>query len=76
MDANGNVVKVSEAGAQLLGFFGIMGLPPVLVPVVKEFADLATSVYRRAPQNLETLVALRRLLEAKDAAVRASMPGP
>lgn len=41
-----------------------------LQPASKAFADLAVQV-ARGPQNPETTVALRKLLEAKDAAVRA-----
>ena len=54
----------------VLQFFRYGHLPPHLQPASKAFADLAVQV-ARGPQNPETTVALRKLLEAKDAAVRA-----
>lgn len=45
-------------------------LPPDLAKVSQPFADLAEHV-ASGPQNAETSAALRKLLEAKDCAVRA-----
>jgi len=54
----------------VLQFFRFAHLPPHLQHRSKIFADLAVEV-ANGPQNPETTVALRKLLEAKDAAVRA-----
>lgn len=56
--------------AGVLQFFAYAHLPPHLQEVSSAFCDLATRV-AAGPQNTETTVALRKLLEAKDAAVRA-----
>ena len=55
----------------VLKFFSYSHLPEKLQAISKPFCDLATEVANRAPENQETTVALRKLLEAKDAAVRA-----
>jgi hypothetical protein len=55
----------------VLKFFTFAHLPEKLQAVSKPFADLANQVAERAPDSQETMVALRKLLEAKDAAVRA-----
>lgn len=56
----------------IMKFFEYDHLPPFLAHVSKGFADLAEQV-ADGPQNAETTVALRKLLEAKDAAVRAHL---
>ena len=53
----------------VLDFFDSSHLPPHLAEVVQPFADLAAKV--AAVPGAETTVALRKLLESKDAAVRA-----
>lgn len=58
---------------RILEFFKFDHLPPHLQEVSAPFAVLAEQVARRAPDNEETTVALRKLLEAKDAAVRAAL---
>lgn len=57
----------------VLKFFAYGHLPEKLQAVSKPFCDLAQQVAERAPDNQETTVALRKLLEAKDAAVRATL---
>lgn len=57
----------------VLKFFSYAHLPEKLQAVSKPFADLAKEVAERAPDSQETTVALRKLLEAKDAAVRATL---
>lgn len=57
----------------VLKFFSYSHLPEKLQAVSKPFGDLAQQVAERAPDNAETTVALRKLLEAKDAAVRATL---
>lgn len=56
----------------VLQFFAYEHLPAPLQAISKPFADLADTV-ADGPQNPETTVALRKLLEAKDCAVRAAM---
>jgi hypothetical protein len=51
-------------------FFTFKHLPLHLQEVSRPFAELA-AVVQRLPRNAERSVALRKLLEAKDAAVRA-----
>jgi len=57
----------------VLKYFAFEHLPERLQSISKPFAELARQVAERAPQNQETTVALRKLLEAKDAAVRAAL---
>lgn len=52
-------------------FFSYSHLPPHLQEVSAPFGDLARSIVAKLPRNPERTVALRKLLEAKDAAVRA-----
>lgn len=56
----------------VLQFFEFEHLPQHLQDVSKPFAELAKKV-ADGPQNAETTVALRKLLEAKDCAVRATL---
>jgi len=69
----------------IMQFFAYEHLPPKLQAVSKPFCDLArivvgvpevpagTSIEFPLPQSPERTVALRKLLEAKDAAVRAAL---
>jgi len=59
--------------AHVLKYFAYEHLPENLQAVSKPFGELAKQVAERAPDNQETTVALRKLLEAKDAAVRATL---
>lgn len=59
-----------SAVEHVLQFFTFEHLPPHLAEVSRPFAELAHTI-ADGPQNPETTVALRKLLEAKDAAVRA-----
>ena len=56
---------------RIMQFFAYAHLPPHLQEVSKPFGDLALQIEMTVPQNPERTVALRKLLEAKDAAVRA-----
>ena len=58
--------------AALLKFFEYSHLPARLKEVSAPFFDLAHSV-AGGPENAETTMALRKLLEAKDCAVRAHL---
>ncbi len=55
----------------ILQFFAYTHLPPHLQAVSKPFGDMAQTIVDTLPRNPERTVALRKLLEAKDAAVRA-----
>jgi hypothetical protein len=57
----------------LLQFFAHEHLPPHLAAVSKPFAMLAHDIIKDLPRNPERTVALRKLLEAKDCAVRARL---
>jgi hypothetical protein len=60
----------------LLQFFESAHLPPHLKAVSHEFAALASWIELHLPRNPERTVALRKLLEAKDCAVRAKLFKP
>jgi hypothetical protein len=62
------------AVAGALKHFRVDHLLPGLQAVALEFRELAVKTAERAPAHPETVVALRKLLEAKDAAVRAVAP--
>lgn len=60
-----------EPKEHILQFFAYGHLPEHLQAVSKPFGELAQQVVDHLPRNPERTVALRKLLEAKDAAVRA-----
>jgi hypothetical protein len=55
----------------IMQFFAFDHLPDHLQAVSRPFGELANVVVNTLPRNPERTVALRKLLEAKDAAVRA-----
>ena len=55
----------------ILQFFAYEHLPPHLRAVSAPFSNMAYRLVEDLPRNPERTVALRKLLEAKDAAVRA-----
>lgn len=57
-------------------FFTYAHLPAHLQAVSKPFAELAQVILTTLPRNPERTKALDRLLEAKDAAVRALIAKP
>lgn len=57
----------------ILRFFTYKHLPEKLQVISKPFCELATSIEADYPNGPEKSVALRKLLEAKDAAVRANL---
>lgn len=59
----------------VLRYFHYSHLPPVLQSRSKPFCDLARTIIDTTPRNPERTVALRKLLEGKDAAIRAGLPG-
>ena len=60
-----------EAPEPMLQFFAYAHLPERLQTVSASFSELAHAIVAKLPRNPERTVALRKLLEAKDAAVRA-----
>lgn len=59
----------------ILEFFAYAHLSPLLQEVSRPFGELATVIAERTTVHpAERAVALRKLLEAKDAAVRAALP--
>lgn len=61
---------------RMMKWFAYQHLPPHLQAVSKGFSDLAESICDLTDPGPERTVALRKLLEAKDAAVRAKVcPG-
>lgn len=57
----------------ILQFFEWDHLPPALQAISRPFGELAERIVDGVPRNPERTVALRKLLEAKDAAVRAAL---
>ena len=64
---------MSEQPDPILQFFSYGHLPEALQARSKPFGDLAQWMVDNLPRNPERTVALRKLLEAKDAAVRAAI---
>ena len=71
----GNFDPGSECvlGPVILRYFVYDHLPEHLQRYSKPFADLAWEIVEMTPRNAEQSTALRKLLEAKDAAVRAAL---
>lgn len=73
---------VHPAAEALLAFFTYEHLPPHLRDVSQPFCELARSIVTPTEYDglgltgPEATVALRKLLEAKDCAVRAALPRP
>lgn len=60
----------------MLQFFQFAHLPENLQVVSGQFCDIAHSLVATLPRNPERTVALRKLLEAKDCAVRSVLFKP
>jgi hypothetical protein len=56
---------------RMLQFFKYDHLPGHLAAVSQPFCEIAKWIVETLPQNAERTVALRKLLEAKDCAVRS-----
>ena len=59
----------------ILRFFAYKHLPPYLQKVSRPFCELAHEMAQNLPPGPEVSAGLRRLLEAKDCAVRAAVTG-
>ena len=66
--------KMIAPPERMLRWFRWEHLPPALQAVSRPFGELAATIAGTIPASAERTVALRKLLEAKDAAVRASLP--
>lgn len=60
-----------SAPDRMLQWFAYAHLPEKLQVVSRPFGELAEKIVAELPQNAERTVALRKLLEAKDCAVRS-----
>jgi hypothetical protein len=58
----------------IMRYFAYSHLPEKLREVSKPFADLAVKIDSNIPDSAEKSAGLRKLLEAKDCIVRASLP--
>lgn len=58
----------------VLKFFAFSHLPQHLQAASRSFCELASVIVTTLPRSAERTVALRKLLESKDAAVRAALP--
>jgi hypothetical protein len=63
----------SSTPEHIAQFFAYAHLPLQMQAVSKPFCDLAGQIIATVPRNPERTIALRKLLEAKDAAVRAAI---
>lgn len=59
---------------KMLQWFEFSHLPSTLQEISRPFSVLAHEITDNIPPSAERTVALRKLLESKDAAVRASLP--
>lgn len=66
-------IKKEKKTHHLLQFFQFQHLPSALQKVSKPFCKLAYNMVETLPQNPETTASLRKLLEAKDCAVRSQI---
>jgi hypothetical protein len=65
------IPMLADNSDYLLQFFAYKHLPANLQAASKPFGDLARTLVDTLPRNPERSTAIRRLLEAKDCAVRA-----
>jgi hypothetical protein len=73
MDSDQSAKTATDAPEPIMKYFAWDHLPARLQIVSQPFAHLADEILR-LPRSAERTVALRKLLEAKDAAVRAALP--
>jgi hypothetical protein len=67
---------LAQSGEHIAQFFAYAHLPSHLQSVSRPFGALAALIVSTLPRNPERTVALRKLVEAKDAAVRALVAKP
>lgn len=66
-----DAIKRAAETDPLMQFFSFVHLKPELQPTSRMFFILALWTVENLPRNAERTVALRKLLEAKDCAIRA-----
>lgn len=66
-------VILESSGEHIAQFFSFAHLTERLQAISRPFAEIAAFTVLSLPRNPERTVALRKLLEAKDAAVRAAI---
>lgn len=77
MTDQGQTQQAAQVGPpEILRYFAYAHLPEPLRTVSARFAELAHSVADYLPPGDERKVALRKLLQSKDAAVRAALDIP
>lgn len=69
----GYVFEADQPRDSIMQFFGCDYLPEPLQKVCQPFRELAEQIHAKLPRNSERTVALRKLLEAQDAAIRAAL---
>lgn len=69
-------LEYPKLGDDMLQFFNFDHLPHELQQISRPFAHMAKALIDVLPQCPERTVALRKLLEAKDCAVRAKLWKP
>lgn len=75
LGSQGIIPEMSLTGpSPILRFFDFEHLPAELQDVSRPFAIMARGLEESLPAGAEKSTALRKLLEAKDAAVRAALP--
>lgn len=62
-----------ETTDHVMQFFAYAHLPEAMQSVSRPFGELAAHIVATVPRNPERTKALNKLLEAKDAAVRAAI---
>ena len=67
---------MNEQPEHIMQFFAYAHLPEHLQAISRPFGQQAEWIVATLPRNPERTVALRKLLEAKDAAVRAFLAKP
>lgn len=60
----------------ILQFFDLILLPPEVEPIAKQYTQLAEWLHAKLPRNPERTVMLRKLLESREAALRAYLAKP
>lgn len=69
----GDQIVVDPEASQILRYFEYKHLPDNLQTISIPFCELALRMEETLPKGAEKSTALRKLLEAKDAAVRAAL---
>lgn len=67
---------MADQPEHIMQFFAYAHLPEHLQAVSRPFGEMAERIVADIPRNPERTVALRKLLEAKDATVRAFLAKP